>query len=161
MLNPRYSVWKCAGLGAIVLPAIALISAAGGRIHLSPSGSSERTLTKDFKAPLPVRNIIQRACLDCHSEETVWPWYSYIPPVSIQIHNDVNNARQFMNLSRWNEYTTEEQHDFVSQIAYATNAGMMPPTRYLWIHGDARLSAADLAILKEWARSQSLGSPGS
>ena len=122
-------------------------------MNLNPSGSAPRTLTKDFNAPQPVRKIIQRACLDCHSEETVWPWYSNILPVSKLIHDDVNNAREFMNFSHWNEYTAEEQHTFVSQIAYATGAHIMPPPRYLWIHRDARLSSMDLDTLREWARS--------
>ncbi len=158
MLNSRSSL-KYGVLGLTVLFCIALISAAGRSINLNSPMSAQRTLTKDFDAPVPVRQIIERACLDCHSNETVWPWYSYIPPISMQIHSDVNNARQFMNFSHWSEYTAEEQHDFISQIAYATNARIMPPPRYLWIHRDARLSVADLEALKQWARSRSGGAP--
>jgi len=153
MFTSQLSLWKYGMIGSVVLCCIAAISA-GGRSGNLKSVSAQRTLTKDFNAPLPVRRIIQRACLDCHSEETDWPWYSNLPLISRQIHDDVNNAREFMDFSRWNEYTAEQQHGFASQIAYATNARIMPPPRYVWIHGGARLSAADLDTLKEWARSQ-------
>jgi hypothetical protein len=111
-------------------------------------------MPKGFDAPEPVRVIIGRACLDCHSDGTVWPWYSNIPPIAWQIHADVDQGRAFMDLSSWNEYTSEERRSFVSQIARATRARVMPPPKYLWMHRDARLSDADLDTLKAWANSQ-------
>ena len=148
----RSSLWKCGIIGSVVLSGIALISASGRAT--TDSIPAPRTFSKQFDAPEPVRKIIQRACIDCHSEETVWPWYSNIPPISAQIHADVNNACEFMNFSRWSEYTAEEQRSFASQIAHAASTGIMPPARYLWIHRNARLSAADVETLKEWARSR-------
>ena len=154
MFTSRFSLWKCSIMGSVVLSGIALISAAGRATTNTIPAPGDRALTKDFDAPEPVRKILQRACLDCHSDETVWPWYSNIPPISRQIHADVDNAREFMNFSHWSEYTAEEQHSFASQIAHATSTRIMPPSRYLWMHRDARLSAADLETLKAWARSQ-------
>ena len=92
--------------------------------------------------------------MDCHSNETIWPWYSNIPPVSWQVHDDVENARAFMNLSRWNDYTAEERRLFTLQIAQAARARVMPPRKYLWMHHDATLSDAELDVLNEWAHAQ-------
>ena len=154
MFTSRVVFWKRVILGSAVIFGMALISATGRSNDGKASVSTGRTLLKDFDAPPRVRSIIQRACLDCHSEETIWPWYSNIPPVSKQIHNDVEGGREFMDFSYWSEYTAEEQDSYASQIAYATSARSMPPPKYLWMHRDARLSAADLDVLKEWARSR-------
>lgn len=154
MFTSRVVFWKSSIIGAAVVFGIGLISATGKSNDVKPPTPGGRTLTKDFDAPLPVRRIIQRACLDCHSEETIWPWYSNIPLVSKQIHDDVSGGREFMDFSHWSEYTAEEQNSYASQIADATSARAMPPPKYLWIHRDARLSSADLETLKEWARSR-------
>jgi len=144
------SFWKRCVIGSGLIVGIVLISAPGRSKDLSNSVS----LPDGFDAPTPVRAIVQRACLNCHSNETVWPWYSKIPPVSWQIHDDVDQGREFMNLSRWGEYAPEERRGLASQMANATRAHFMPPSKYLWLHPEARLSDADLNALKEWAQSQ-------
>ena len=152
MFTSRVAFWKPSIIGSAVVCGVVLILAAGRANNVQIPVPAGRTLPKDFNAPLPVRRIIQRACLDCHSEQTIWPWYSSIPLISRQIHEDVNNGREFMDFSHWSEYTPEEQAIYASLIAGATNARVMPPPKYLWMHRDARLSSADLETLKEWAR---------
>ena len=105
-----------------------------------------------FDAPPAVRDIVLRACADCHSEETQWPWYSNLPPVSWQIHADIDKARAVMNLSRWNGYSDKERHAVARQMALAARIHVMPPPRYLWMHHDAKLSNAELDVLKGWAK---------
>jgi cytochrome c len=131
---------------------LALILANTSGANTAPSG--ERNRLKDLDVPAAVRAIVARSCADCHSGETDWPWYSNIPPVSWQIHSDVDNARAFMDLSSWNGYSVEERRGFASQIARATSAHVMPPPKYLWMHHDAKLSNADLDTLKDWALHQ-------
>lgn len=121
-----------------------------GGAKIADSGKGDRL--RGFDAPPAVREIVLRACADCHSEETKWPWYSSLPPVSWQIHSDVNNARAVMNLSHWSEYGDEERRDFAMQIARATRAHIMPPAKYLWMHHNAKLSNADLEVLEGWAK---------
>jgi hypothetical protein len=57
-----------------------------------------------------------------------------------------------MDLSRWNEYSDEERRDFATQIAGATRLHIMPPAKYLWMHHDAKLSSAELDVLRGWAK---------
>ena len=121
-----------------------------GGAKIADSGKGDRL--RGFDAPPAVREIVLRACANCHSDETEWPWYSSLPLVSWQIHADVDNARAVMNLSRWNEYGDEERHDFASQIARATRIHVMPPPKYLWMHHEAKLSNAELDVLEEWAK---------
>jgi hypothetical protein len=148
-------LWNRGILGAAVVLPLALVWAGGKTVGVKTAVSGDQGRLKGFDAPLPVRAIVGRACADCHSGETRWPWYSNIPPVSWQIQADVQNARAFMDLSQWNDYTGEERRGFASQIARATRAHVMPPPKYLWMHHDARLSSADLDVLKDWALRQS------
>ena len=133
----------------MILP-LALVLA-GNTIGAKIAAPGDQGRLKGIDAPSPVRAIVGRACADCHSSETKWPWYSNIPPVSWQIRGDVQNARAFMDLSQWNDYTAEERRGFAAQIARATRAHVMPPPKYLWMHPDARLSDSELGVLKEWA----------
>ena len=94
---------------------------------------------------------LERACQNCHSANTVWPWYSEIPPVSWKVHGDVTRAREFMDFSKWDEYTDGQRRGFLTAIAASVKSRAMPPREYLWIHPEARLSDADLSALESWA----------
>jgi hypothetical protein len=108
-------------------------------------------LLADSSVPLQARSVLQRACRDCHSDSTVWPWYAHIPSVSRQMHSDVARGRAFMNLSKWSGYSDGKQRGLVLAIVAATKAHVMPPPSFIWIHGNAKLSDADLKVLENWA----------
>lgn len=81
------------------------------------------------------------ACYDCHSNETRWPWYSYIAPFSWLIQNDVEEGRDELNFSTWDD-------DGDSDDLYETIIeGTMPPTRYRFLHPAARLTDAEVEQL--------------
>jgi len=144
-------LWKRSILVSAVVLSVGLMLATGNTgAKIAESG--KRYGLRGFDAPPAVREIVLRACADCHSQETKWPWYSNLPPVSWQIRADVDNARAVMDLSRWDEYSDEERHDFATEIARATRVHVMPPPKYLWMHHDAKLSNADLEVLKGWAK---------
>jgi cytochrome c551/c552 len=82
--------------------------------------------------------LAKRACYDCHSNETVWPWYSNIAPVSWLVLRDVQEGRQNLNFSDWNIYK-----GMASYAGVVIQRGSMPPAQYLLIHSDARLSDAE------------------
>jgi hypothetical protein len=82
------------------------------------------------------RVLAQRACFDCHSNETRWPWYSNIAPVSWLVYHDVMEGRMHINFSDWNR--PEEQHADEFQEVFEENS--MPPVNYLLLHPEARLS---------------------
>lgn len=81
--------------------------------------------------------IAQRTCFDCHSNETQWPWYSYIAPVSWLITSDVNEGRARFNFS---EITDD---DSVGSLIKRINNNTMPPAKYLRLHPEARLAEAE------------------
>lgn len=86
-----------------------------------------------------VRALAQRACFDCHSNETRWPWYSNIAPASWLVYRDVTEGRMPINFSDWDR--PEEQHADEFQKVFDENS--MPPTQYLLLHPEARLSTEE------------------
>jgi len=142
--------WK---QGVLVLAAasIGLTLAKGNLGGPDNSPAAGKDLLADSGIPAPVRSILQRACQDCHSDRTTWPWYAAVPPVSWQLQSDVTRARTFMNLSRWGEYSNYQRRGFMMAIQAATQARIMPPPKYVWMHRNARLSDEELKILRDWA----------
>jgi hypothetical protein len=89
------------------------------------------------------RQIAQRACYDCHSNETFWPWYSRVAPVSWLVYKDVQEGRSELNFSEWGRGEQE-----VKDIGEVIAEGKMPPLQYLLMHPSARLTAADKVLLE-------------
>ena len=93
------------------------------------------------------RALAQRACFDCHSNETAWPWYSNIAPPSWLLARHVTEGRESMNFSDWGNYSVR-----TTKVIQQIEAGKMPPASYLPLHPEARLSAAEKAQLIEGLR---------
>ena len=83
---------------------------------------------------------IQRACGNCHSNDTKWPLYSRVAPVSWLVRKDVSEGRQFLNFSQWAAYGAEGQGQLLALAAGQVKEGKMPPKRYVLLHPEARLS---------------------
>ena len=141
------------GFIAVAFVALALTGTPAGN-ETAMHKSMNKSLLTDSKVPVPVRAILERACQDCHSENTVWPWYSHIPPMSWQIHADVDRGRAFMDLTKWNDYTESDRRGFKALIGAATQNHVMPPPKYVWVHRNARLSSDELELIRAWALSK-------
>jgi hypothetical protein len=89
--------------------------------------------------------IARRSCYDCHSNETDWPAYSYVAPMSWLVRSDVESGRRAMNLSEWDEETADAARDADDEI----EDGDMPLPDYLRIHRDARLTDQEATRLAE------------
>jgi len=114
----------------------------------------ERTnphVMSDIKAPPEIDAILRRACYDCHSHETRWPWYSRIAPVSWWVADHVEHGRSDLNFSMWPVFDFEEQDLAMGDIEEQIRKGEMPLPSYLILHRDARLSDADRELLLRWA----------
>ncbi|MBV8843376.1 MAG: heme-binding domain-containing protein [Bryobacterales bacterium] len=98
--------------------------------------------------------VILRACRNCHSEKTEWPWYSFVAPVSWLLESDVSRARGHMNFSHWEEYTTDQRFALLNQILAVVSARAMPPARYRLLHPEASLSDTDADRIIRWARAE-------
>ncbi len=108
-----------------------------GRDHANPAVRKEPTW------PSPrVRELAVRACFDCHSNESRWPWYSNVAPLSWLIQKDVVDGRRHLNFSEW-----DRPQKNAKEASEELKDGEMPPALYLPLHSEAKLSAAEKAEL--------------
>ncbi|HEX9426714.1 MAG TPA: heme-binding domain-containing protein [Candidatus Polarisedimenticolia bacterium] len=129
---------------------IIAVGVAAALIQLVPVQRSNPPIGSDLPAPEPVRSILRRACYDCHSDETVWPLYSHVAPVSWLVTGDVGEAREAMNFSDWSQYDPARQTRMLAQIWKEIDADEMPLWYYKMMDRRAALSAADKAALRAW-----------
>lgn len=108
-----------------------------GRDHVNPPIITE----PQWSSPR-VRALAVRACFDCHSNQTEWPWYARIAPMSWLVQRDVQEGRDELNWSEWEE-GEEEGEDMAETILGAE----MPPRRYALIHPEARLTDEEVEAL--------------
>jgi mono/diheme cytochrome c family protein len=98
--------------------------------------------------------VFQRSCQDCHSENTTYPWYSYVAPVSWLIESDVSRGRRHLNLSQWSDYPLQKRERSLSEIANQVKDRDMPVFQYLLIHRNAKLSDADVNRIFQWTQTE-------
>lgn len=137
-------MWKRLKWPLIVAVAIQLLPY--GRSHDNPPVRQEPM----WDSPA-TRALFKRACFDCHSNETVWPWYSHVAPASWMVQNDVDGGREHLNFSEWDR---PQQH--AKDVAEEVRLGDMPPGIYLLLHAEAKLTDAEVQALMEGA-GKSLG----
>ena len=126
-------------------------------VAVHPFGSMKQSAgqavsASDLRASPQVAAVLSRSCTDCHSGKTVWPWYSYVAPMSWLVERDVRRGRDRMNLSEWHQYTLAQQEKLLADVASAVKNREMPLPQYTLVHHDARLSDTDTDLVYEWAR---------
>ncbi len=125
-------------------------------IQLVPVHRTNPPVRVEVNAPEEVMAIIQRACYDCHSNETRWPWYSRVAPVSWFVVSHVKKARGDLNFSEWPVLDFELQEHALEDIREEISEGEMPLWSYTIIHRDARLTDAERDVLIRWVGSGDL-----
>ena len=128
-------------------------------IQFVPVDRSNPPVETEVQASDQALSVFKRACYNCHSNQTDWPWYGYVAPVSWIVANHVDHARRHVNFSTWNRYDAEERLDKIEEIWEEVEEGTMPPGYYTPMHSEARLSQEDRAAIQAWAQSQIGGSP--
>ena len=109
--------------------------------------------TRAITPPTAVSATLRRACYDCHSHETTWPWYSYVAPVSWLVARDVHEGRRHMDFSTWGDYAPALKTKKLAGISTMVQEGDMPPWYYLPMHRNAKLSDEDATEIAMWADS--------
>jgi hypothetical protein len=120
-------------------------------IQFVPVNRINPPVESDMQCPVEVKAILRVSCYDCHSHETIWPWYSRVAPVSWLIASDAKEGRHKLNFSAWNRYSPEKQSVLISDMIEQIKEGEMPPTPYTWMHKDSELTPEKMKILQTWA----------
>ncbi len=112
-------------------------------------------LSKDLIAnnqiPENISNILKNSCYDCHSNQTNYPWYAYVAPVSFLVVNDVNEGREELNFSEWENRDKSKKAKALDEMAEEVEEGEMPMEIYLITHSNAKLSDKQRKEFAEWA----------
>ncbi|MGH9681676.1 MAG: heme-binding domain-containing protein [Candidatus Acidiferrales bacterium] len=120
----------------------------------NPPTAASRTIEAHVQIPEDVRGPLRRACGDCHSNQTVWPWYSQIAPISWVVIDDVNQGRRHMNFDDWEALkgptlATTRLTDICKEI----QENGMPPFSYRIAHPKSLLKAKEIAAVCSWSNS--------
>jgi len=116
----------------------------------NPPTDPSAVLSARVEVPAGVKALLDRSCRDCHSNDTRWPWYSNVAPVSWWVIDHVNHGRSHFNFSEWAKYNSEEQRELLKQSCELARKGAMPLPSYLRMHA-AALTAEDIQALCKWA----------
>lgn len=127
-------------IGAAVLVSMQFIRPA----RYNPPIDHTQTLQAHLSEQSPAVSVVNRACRDCHTNETTWPWYSNVAPVSWLIVHDVEEGREAVNFSTWGAYPSDQQQKLLKEACEEVSQGEMPMSFYTVLHPEARLSAADV-----------------
>lgn len=146
----RWLKW-IALIGGILLAAAQLYSPA----RTNPSIDPKLDLSASVQMDPVVSGVFARSCNDCHSNRTVWPFYSRIAPGSWLVVSDVNRGRQELNFSNWAAYSSADQRKHLAKICQEMSEGEMPGLPYLLLHRDAAVTKQDIAVVCRWTAEQS------
>ncbi|MBL1213795.1 MAG: heme-binding domain-containing protein [Ignavibacteriae bacterium] len=108
-------------------------------------------VTADLIADENVKLILKTSCYDCHSNETVYPWYSDVVPVSYLLMNHINEGREHLNFSEWENLDSLKKEKMLDEIWEEVEENEMPMSSYLKLHPEAELSAVQKEVMRNWA----------
>ncbi|MBD3749312.1 MAG: heme-binding domain-containing protein [Sphingobacteriales bacterium] len=115
-------------------------------------GKQVNAIETKYSVPDSVSSILAVACMDCHSNNTKYPWYNNIQPVAWWLSNHVNEGKKHLNFDEFTTYSLKRQDDKLEEFIKSQKEGWMPLDSYSLIHRDAVLSPAQKQTLIQWAQ---------
>ena len=144
------SVWIKRAIWLVV--AFLIVAQAIRPSRTNPPIETALDISTEAAVPPATMGVFHRACNDCHSNLTVWPWYSGVAPVSWLVAYDVRTGREKMNLSEWGNYTVAHRAKLAQEMCKEVTGGEMPGPMYTFIHSQAKLTSADVQAVCSWSQ---------
>ena len=119
-------------------------------IQFIPVDRSNPPVEGDLMEATELKTVFKKSCYDCHSNETIWPWYSYVAPVSWLVADDVHKGRKHLNFSNWQNIEVRKVAKAKEEIWEMVSEGEMPLGKYVLLHPEAKLSEKDKQLIKDW-----------
>ncbi|MBL7473152.1 heme-binding domain-containing protein [Robertkochia sediminum] len=134
---------------------ILLIVLAGMQFVRPEKNTSDNVATTDLilneKPPMEVAVVLKQACYDCHSNNTNYPWYAEVAPISYWIADHVEEGKEHLNFSAWTQYSAKKKAHKMEELIEEVEEHEMPLDSYTWMHKDAKLDEAQIEALNTWA----------
>jgi hypothetical protein len=118
----------------------------------NPPVVQAETLGAAMDVPADIAMILGRSCNDCHSHQTIYPWYSNIQPSGWFLEDHILEARTKLNFSIFNTYSPKKKEHKLEEVCEEVQKAAMPLPSYLWLHGEAVLSSSDAKALCDWTK---------
>lgn len=134
----------------LALLAILLVIQFFGIDKENPPVEAEQEFMAIVSPPADVKEMLETSCYDCHSNETQYPWYSNLAPVSWWLKGHIDHGREELNFSEWGTYDSEKAAHKAEEAAEEVEEKHMPITPYLITHGNARLDEEQRERLSKW-----------
>jgi hypothetical protein len=125
-----------------------------GPTRTNPPVVESHTIRNQVQMPSQIADIMNRACMDCHSHETRWPWYSRVAPIRWWLVNHVNAGRNTLNFSEWTQYRPSYAIATLGSMGEVVQRDLMPLASYRALHPEARLSKREAEMFSDWARAE-------
>ena len=116
------------------------------------AGPFENDISSAYPTSPEVQIILNKACADCHSNNTVYPWYAEVQPVAWWLSKHVKDGKRHLNFSEFLRYPAARQYHKLEEVTEMVEEGEMPLSSYTLAHRDARLSAAERKLIIDWSR---------
>jgi Haem-binding domain len=113
-------------------------------------GISNNDISKIYAVPADVQAILKTSCYDCHSNNTVYPWYASIQPAAWWLADHIKEGKRELNFSEFASYRIGRQYRKLEEVNKQVKEGEMPLESYLWIHKNAKLSNEQRLTLANW-----------
>ena len=153
-MNRTAQRWRAYAAG--IAATTAIFAAGLSLIHpwgnLRENSSSPASILVGEAAPARVRTVLAQKCGDCHSNNTRWPLYSRVAPASWLVEHDVASGRKHLNFSIWEQYGIDSRIDLLSKVGSQLRQEKMPLRGYVFLHPEARLSAAERELILNWSK---------
>ncbi|MEP6707394.1 MAG: heme-binding domain-containing protein [Pyrinomonadaceae bacterium] len=138
----------------IVLACLFIIIQIRRPARTNPPVDQSQTIEAHTEITPQVASILARSCNDCHSNKTVWPWYTNVAPVSWFVIDHVNEGRSNLSLSEWGRNDQRRQGKKLEQMCDEVKDGAMPLSSYTPLHPGSKLSAEDVKTLCDWTEAE-------
>lgn len=118
----------------------------------STQGDHTLDFITETDPPGEVKTILEQSCYDCHSNNTVYPWYNNVAPISYWLADHIKDGKKHLNLSEWNSYDAKKKDHKLEEVEEMVSEGEMPLNEYTWTHEEARLTVSQRNAIVEWAK---------
>ena len=116
-------------------------------------GVSENDISKVYQVPENVHETLVKKCYDCHSHNTIYPWYYSLQPIGWWMDYHIRDAKDELNFSDFKNYDTKKANHKLEELIEVVEDGSMPLKSYQWMHPDAKLTADETSAITAWVKS--------